>query len=72
VPQIDPEPGASGQSFFEAPVAFSESLNEVFARRWTGFSEDDGRSIAEGANITQQRREVSLNALRSRRGDRST
>jgi hypothetical protein len=54
------------------PLLFFESLDEVFARRWIGFSEDDGSSIAEGANIRQQSRGLSPNALRSRRGDRST
>jgi len=41
------------------------------ALTWIGFSEDDGREIAEGADIRRRSRVVA-NALRSRRGDRST
>jgi len=41
------------------------------ALRWIGFFEDDAREIAEGADIRRRSRIVA-NALRSRRGDRST
>jgi len=31
-----------------------ERADEVFAGTWIGFSEDDARSIAEGANISNR------------------
>jgi hypothetical protein len=53
------------------PMLF-ERTDEVFAGTWIGFSEDDARSIAEGANIRQQSCGLSPDALSSRRGDRCT
>ena len=53
-PQIDPEPGASGTELPPGRPMLFERADEVFAGTWIGFSEDDARSIAEGANISNR------------------
>ena len=61
----------TGLALAALPVIYI--LKKTLGARWIGFSEDDGKVIAEGASYQEAKasRKRRTNALRSRRGDRS-